>query len=253
VWRRVAARESWGFAASMLAPWLFLPLLAPLRLLAAVPIFGYLMLSDLPELRQPWFHFHAPLAPLLAWAYVGGLARLPHAWPARAAAFAMAFGLLLSVWYGRGPLTSQFWDPLHGVPRAPQGFEPRGSYWHDLYLPNDRSRDFPATLAAIPLGERVAATDYIRTRFARHAAAHDYPLRPHVPIAEVDAFVLDKMERWWGRDPATNPDHAMLAALAANAPPGTEVPIRGRRFTVVRHTPFFLALRRSELVSAERP
>ena len=61
----------------------------------------------------------------------------------------------------------------------------------------------------------------------------------------MDALVLDKMEGWWGRDPATNPDHALLAALEANAPAGTVVLVRGERFEVVRHTRHFLVLRRA--------
>ena len=247
VWRRLAAPDARAFLALMLAPWCFLPLLAPVRLLAAAPIFGYLMLADRPELRQPWFHFHAPLVPLLAWAFVAGLARLPRTWPPRVATFAALFGLFLSAWFGRGPLTWQFHDPRHAPPVADGRFEPRGSYWRSLYMPGARAGDFDAAFAAVPSADRVAATDYVRTRFNHHAAAHDYPLRSHVRIGDIDAFVLDKTEGWWGRDPATNPDHGLLAALAANAPAGTEVMVRGARFAVVRHTPYFLVLRRAPI------
>jgi hypothetical protein len=59
------------FALALLAPLGFLPLLSPLRLAVAAPLFGVLCLSEIT--RSPRHHFHAPLVPVLFWAASAGL------------------------------------------------------------------------------------------------------------------------------------------------------------------------------------
>jgi uncharacterized membrane protein len=237
------------FIALMLLPLAFVPLASPGRFLVAGAVFGYLMLGDPDFLTQPWFHFHGPLVPLLVWATIGGVARLRRrVCPVHAARFVCAACLVTGVWLGRSPLSWSFYDPRAGVPMRPSEsgpvFEPLGDYWRDVYLQTPRSRAFGAVYAAVPSDARVAATDYIRTRFTHHGAAHDYPLRPHVSINDIDVIVLDKTEGWWGRGP-TNPDRALIDCLAdPSATPGTQVDVRGVAFTIMHHDRFFLVVRR---------
>jgi uncharacterized membrane protein len=252
---RLFSADSMDLALKLVAPLLFLPFISPVRLLVAAPIFAYLALADAPMLRAVQFHFHAPLVGVLPWAAVGGLANLAQrTWlPNRVARFALVVAVLTCILFGRGPMSYRFYDPLFGVPREPSPpgvqipelFKPEGSYWRDLYLPTPRSQAFREAQQHVRPQDRVAATDYIRTRFTHCQAAHDYPrFRGHVTIDDVDVFALDRTEGYWGRDRRTNLDHALLDALESKAPVGTRVPVRGRPFVVAYHDDYFLVLRR---------
>jgi hypothetical protein len=254
--RRLFTLPSAAFVAMLLAPWMFLPLMTARRLLPALPIFGYLILGDRPELRDPRFHFHAPLVAVLPWSAAWGLAHVSRrsgsALPT--ARFVFLLSLTTCVWFGRGPLSYAFYEPLLGNPRVPDAanpnslplFKPEGSYWRDVYLPTSRSEAFRRVLPFVQPTDRVAATDYIRTRFTHCRAAHDYPtFRAHVTIDDIDVLVLDKTEGYWGRDPKTNQDHELLAAMNGGAVVGYALTIRGRPFTVVYHDAYFLVVRRS--------
>jgi uncharacterized membrane protein len=256
VLRRMTSGESLAFVMMMLASWMFLPLMTARRLLPALPIFGYLMLGDRPELRDPRFHFHAPLVGVLPWSAAWGLAHLSRRSRSALPTSRLVFLLSLTtcIWFGRGPISYAFYEPLHGIPRVPNIgdpsglplFKPEGSYWRDVYIPTTRSEAFRRVLPIVRPNDRVAATDYIRTRFTHCRAAHDYPtFRAHVKIDDVDVIVLDKTEGYWGRDPKTNHDHELLDAMNSNAPVGSALKIRGRPFTVVHHDAYFLVVRRA--------
>ena len=238
------------FVVLMLAPLAFLPLASPMRFLVSAPIFGYLLLGDSPFLTEPFFHFHAPLVPILLWASAGGIANLRRqVEPLRSARFAAALCLTSGIWLGQSPLSLAFHESLQPVPRIRDGnlilFKPEGAYWRDRYLPSDRSRAFEAAQATIRSDERVAATDYVRTRFTHHGAAHDYPtFRAHVDIDDVDVIVLDKTEGFWGRGP-TNQDRQLLACLVdPRCVRGTRLTIRDRPFEVAHQDGYFLVVRR---------
>ncbi|WP_419193703.1 DUF2079 domain-containing protein [Kolteria novifilia] len=258
VLRRVTSLDDWQFLLWMLLPLGFVPLTSPGRFLVAAPIFGYLMLGDLESLTQPWFHFHAPLVPLLWWATVGGVVNLRCCRvPEHLARWICCLALLTGVAYGRSPLSVAFWDPARAMPRRFDPplvlFEPRGAYWKDLYVPGERSRAFEHAFAHIEPDERVAATDYVRSRFTHHRAAHDYPtLRGHVTIDDIDVIVLDKTEGWWGRGDE-NPDRELLQVMRDQSVPGEgTIGVRGRPFRIVHHDPFFLVVRRDRTVNGER-
>ncbi|MGL4461811.1 MAG: DUF2079 domain-containing protein, partial [Planctomycetia bacterium] len=257
---RLATLKNLAFVLAMLAPAALTPLAAPFRLLVAAPIFGYLMLGDLPSLADPRFHFHGPLVPLVWWAAVGGSANLAQQWksPQRSAAtlgrLIVCLAVLSAGWFGRGPTSWRFHDPLEAVPPRWDGrrytFEPRGDYWRDVYLPAERSRRFAAALAVLSPADRVAATDYVRGRLTHFRAAHDYPVfRKHVGVDDLDAVLLDKTEGWWGRGP-NNLDREMLAAMDDGREVGGRVRFRDRWFTVVHHDEFFFVLRRMDDDSA---
>lgn len=227
------------------------PLAGMGRFAVATPVLGVLLIGDAPFLTEPWFHFHGPLVPLVFWAAVSGVARMSR-WvcAVHLARFVASLCLVTGVWFGRGPASWSFHDSMAGVPIRMTAtgavFEPRGSYWRDVYLPTGRSRAFAAAFDAISQNERVAATDYIRPRFTHHGAAHDYPLRTHVGIDDIDVFIVDKTEGWWGRG-ETNPDHELLANLQADgAAEKGAFRIRGQLFQVVHDDRYFLVARRQK-------
>lgn len=251
-WSLLATEKNARFLVLMLLPFGATPLLSPGRFAVTWPLFLYLMLGD-PNRRlaEPYLHFHAPLIPLLAWAAVGGIERLGRRIELTYACRVVAcIALVTAFWYGKSPLSWRFHDPLEGMPRRQQGphltWEPMGTYWRDVYVPSERAtQSFPQVLKTLTPDDRVAATDYIRTRFTHFRAAHDYPtLRGHVTIDDIDAIVLDQTEGWWGRGP-TNPDQDLLACM--NDPScgvGTRLTVRGRPFVVAFHDQYFLVVRR---------
>ena len=254
--RRYGQVRNLRFLVLMLGPLSLAPLFSPLRLAVAAPIAGYLMLADAGHsfLVEPQFHFHAPLLAVLFWATCGGVAnlsRLTGAAPWPLARWVCCLCLVGGVWLGRSPLSWRFHDPVAGVrhgtdPGGLPTFEPRADYWRDLYLPTDRSRAFDEIDALIPHSDTVAATDYVRSRFVRHAAAYDYSSqRSHVSAADYDWIVLDKTEGWWGREAAGNRHRQLLAAMrAGGAAEGRRVQVDGIAFGIVRNGPYFLVARR---------
>jgi hypothetical protein len=60
------------------------------------------------------------------------------------------------------PLGLKFWD--HG----------RTTYWRDLYVPGERSRQFAQIERLVPAASRVASTDFIHPRFTHHERSYDY-------------------------------------------------------------------------------
>lgn len=252
--RAIAKTLEWNkliFLILLLLPLGFLPLANLSRFAVSLPIFGYLLLGDLHSLTEPWFHFHAPLVPLLFWSACGGVRQLsPRISPVSLCRWIACLCLVTGFFYGRSPLSWRFYDPAAGTPRQSidgiPTFQPMGVYWRDLYLPDARTKSFQQLFPLIRPDERVAATDYIRGRFTHHRAAHDYPtFRRHVTIDEIDVIVLDKTEGWWGRG-STNPDRELLACM--NNPacrPGDSLTIRGQPFVVVYHDAYFLAVRRN--------
>ena len=245
---RLMTPRNGAFFFWMMLPLGFLPLLSPTRFAVAIPTFGYLMLSSLDALAQPWFHFHGPLIPVLFWATIGAVKNLSR-WlsPRYLGWFVCALCLITGITEGRSPLSWKFWDPQFASPqktwRGETLFEPMGDYWKSVYLPDERSKAFADVMKVVKPTDRVAATDYIRTRFTHQAAAYDYPiLKKHVTIDDIDAIVIDRKEGWWGREP-TNPDRELLQAIANDAPVGTRINIRDRPFEVVLDNEFFVVLR----------
>lgn len=253
---RLFTRNNGSFLIQLLTPLAYLPLLSPLRLAVCMPTLFYLMMSDRPELAQPWFHFHGPLVPILFWATAGGIRNVRRVLsPAWSGGVVLVLCAAMGFLHGRGPLSWAFYRADQAVPRSLPAnptirddgrvpiFEPMGAYWRDLYLPSERSKAFARAAEHIRSTDRVAATDYVRGRFTHCAAAHDYPrLRANVTIDDIDVIVLDKTEGWWGRG-ETNPDRELLDAMNRNRPPGTQISVRGKTFVVVYHDPYFLVVR----------
>jgi uncharacterized membrane protein len=240
--------ENGWFVAMMLGPLLFVPLADPGRLAVAAPAFAYLTLASREGLATPWFHFHAPLLPILFWASVAGVRQFPSWIPPRFLAGAIMVACLVSGFvFGRSPLSARFYDPSQGIPTKPWAgqtlFEPMGSYFRDLYLPSERSRQWDEVMKVLDPEDRVAATDYARTRLTHFRSAYVYPeFRPHMSIDDVDALVIDRTEGWWGRGPS-NPDRELLLALAREDGLPKELTIRGRPFRVLLNTRYWWVAR----------
>jgi len=187
------AAKYWNFdvllyALELLLPLAFLPLRAPLRLLAGLPLFGVLCLNQI--VRDANHHFHAPLVAVLFWASAAALAprRPPDEPPApdatdaavlrrarRAGLFSAVFGLFFSF----APWGIAFWDP--GSPFS----------WRAKYVADERVRMFSRVFEQIPVSSRVASTDFVHPRFTHHAESYDYSdYRPTVP-ADTDYIVID--------------------------------------------------------------
>ncbi len=62
----------------LLLPFSFVPLLAPSRLLAGLPLVARNLLTAAPNRSMLVTHYSAGIVPAVAFAFVGGLARLPH-------------------------------------------------------------------------------------------------------------------------------------------------------------------------------
>ncbi len=210
----------------LLAPLGFAPLLAPATLAAALPSAAPLLLGELPGLKQPIFHFHAPLVPVLFWAAARGLKGLSRAvqpsgrpcwWPCFVACAALASGF----WQGKSPLSLAFYDPGSDL----------GGYWRRLYVPGERVRRFEQLYRLVPRTASVAATDYVRPRFTHHRACHEIGsngLKPHVRPEEVDYLVIDL------RGPYSDPVAGLRVPLNVRHPRGWETVYRDEFFLVTR-------------------
>jgi uncharacterized membrane protein len=255
---RIATPANGWFIALMLGPLLFLPIASPTRLALTLPTFAYLMLSSRPGLATPWFHFQAPLIPILFWATLAGLRRMSRFAPLSLLAWTVTLACLISGFlYGRSPLSARFYDPQYGSPRrlwAGQSlFEPLGAYYRDVYVPDTRSRSFEDVLQVVHPSDRVAATDYARTRFTHFRAAYTYPeYRGKVTVDDWDVLVIDRTEGWWGREP-NNPDRELLLALARQDGGPERLQIRGRPFQVVLNTPYWWVARQDRSAATDPP
>ncbi len=208
--------------AMLLVPLAGLPLLAPARLAVALPSFVPLLLGELPGLKQPLFHFHAPLVPLLFWAVAGSFRR--HSIRGRQHAVGMlvaALCLAANVWWGKSPLSINFWDPHAGLL----------GYYGVLYVPGERVERFSRFYDAIPLSASVAATDYVRPRFTHHRECHEIGasgLKPHVRPEQVDYLVVDL------RGPYSDPQAGRRVPESIHRPGGWETVYEDDYFLVVR-------------------
>lgn len=206
-----------------LAPLGFVPLRKPWRLAAGVLTFGMLSLlqfggpdaGDLPPV--PYHHFHAPLLAVVFWATAVGAGGAPggSAWlkrwlgfrsrltsdGERSSAVASAMLVLLcclatSVTGSLMPCGVSFWSDA-----SPFGYS-------QLFAPTDPRQQRRAEFAdqvvrQIPETARVAATDYIHTRFTHHERSYDYSgylravnnFQPGVP-ADTDYIVIDTGHRY---------------------------------------------------------
>jgi uncharacterized membrane protein len=162
--RLLANDENAVFAVSLLAPLAFLPLLGIGRVWACIPTLISIFLIRLDDARTPFFHFHAPLVPIMFWAaaeglkWVGSLGRKwrlvagseservvsapdtagSASFSASAARFAAACAVVSGILMGKSPLSVAFYDPDAGL---------RG-YYRVLYSPDGmitlRERGFAA-------------------------------------------------------------------------------------------------------------
>ena len=215
-----------GLVLGLLVPLGFLPLLAPGSLLVALPSAAPLLLGELAGLKQPIFHFHAPLVPVLFWSAARGLGRLsalkhvrpPVSWYA---CFALCAALVAGFWQGKSPASLAFYDP---------GADLMG-YWRRLYVPGERVRRFERLYPLIPVDASVAATDYVRPRFTHHRACHEIGasgLKPHVRPDQVDYLVIDL------RGPYSDPVAGLRVPFTIQHPNGWETVYRDAYFLVTR-------------------
>jgi len=194
---RVVTWTNLLFVLSLLLPLGGLPLLGYDRIWVGLPSLLGITLSQLEATHSPYFHFHAPLVPIIFWSAAAGLAKLVK-WQdtfnlqgvtpslgVRAAIFAVLCCLSSGFWAGKSPLSLAFYDRHSGL----------SGYWRMLYVPSERVRRFwERVWPLVPADASVAASDFVRPRFTHHRLCHEFGrggLRPHVSPNDVDYIVID--------------------------------------------------------------
>jgi uncharacterized membrane protein len=155
----------------VLAPLLFLPLLAPRCLLPALPVLGMLMLSQFETTTQLRSHYLTPALPALVWAAVHGFAQVKLHWQRQVGALVLGATALSFVLAGVGPLSLRFFAPY--------------------YREDARTEAGRAVLAAIPPDASVQAPDVLLPHLAERQTVH----RMVPPERRVDFWVLDVSHR----------------------------------------------------------
>jgi Predicted membrane protein (DUF2079) len=150
LFKPLSSSENLQFVITLVAPLALLPLVGIGRLWLCLPTLVSILLIQLGDAHSPYFHFHAPLVPILFWAAAEGLNRMKSltdwlakrpanepvpatdqpqdSWPSVAGFARLAAGcaLVSGFFFGKSPLSLAFYDPDAGL---------RG-YWRVLYCPN---------------------------------------------------------------------------------------------------------------------
>ncbi|MBK6812306.1 MAG: DUF2079 domain-containing protein [Sandaracinaceae bacterium] len=155
----------------VLAPLLFLPLLAPRFLLPALPVLGMLMLSQFETTTQLRSHYLTPAVPALVWAAVHGFAQVKPHWQRQVGVVVLGATLVTFVLAGVGPLSLRFFAPY--------------------YREDARTEAGRAVLAVIPPDASVQAPDVLLPHLAERQTVH----RAAPPERRVDFWVLDVSHR----------------------------------------------------------
>ena len=185
VWDRAAADDALSYYWRLVAPYAFVPLLAPLVLLAALPQVLVNVLSVHAFTREPGFHYSALPLTALTIATVEGIALLRRASLQRVAAVAVIGAAAAgTVVWGLSPVSTRYDD----------------GWWP---LEEDRQAAKEAAVASIGDDERVSATYQFVPHLSHRDEIYDWP-NPFVatnwgngPGAEVqeglgvDVLVLD--------------------------------------------------------------
>jgi uncharacterized membrane protein len=171
------------YLVALLAPFAFLPLLAPRLLLPAVPSIAIALLSnDVTHTSIQSQYSAAAIAPLFA-GLLSVLTWLPkrlgeRATPARVLGALVVFSAAMSLALGPTPLSMNFWD------------ERWGRHWHySRYLP-DRQEALNAAAALIPVDPGVMVVAQNDVNSARLAHRHFYFAFPS-GLERADYVLLD--------------------------------------------------------------
>ncbi len=160
---RLTANDALGYARDLLAPFGFLPLLAPLLLLVALPQFLANVLTNANFFYDIRFHYAAIIVAVLALATVEGIAWLRHtSWRRFAVGFVGACALAASVAWGISPISTQF----------------RTGYWP--LDGNARQATLDAAVATVPDDAAVSAPYNIVPHLAHRTQIYTFP-NPFIP------------------------------------------------------------------------
>ncbi len=160
---RLFANDALGYARDLLAPFGFLPLLAPLLVLVAVPQFLANILTNANFFYDIRFHYAAIIVAVLALATVEGIAWLRRtSWRRAAVGFAGACALAASVAWGISPISTQF----------------RTGYWP--LDGNARQATLEAAVATVPGDAAVSAPYNLVPHLAHRTQIYTFP-NPFIP------------------------------------------------------------------------
>ena len=149
-----------------------LPFLSPGILIAILPVLGYLLLSNDPDmyLLEKWYT--APILPLVFGAIAIGLTRLTRKWATAAVVFLLvctAIGFFVS-------------SP------APGG----GRYLPELFTVTQHDKIARALVAEVPPEAIVATQVRILPHLAFREHIYHYPWTTRMPLDNIDYFVFDR-------------------------------------------------------------
>ncbi|MBI3465081.1 MAG: DUF2079 domain-containing protein [Planctomycetes bacterium] len=224
---RLCQYDNLIFLLLLALPLAALPLLGIGRIWLLVPSLVSILLIELDGARTPFFHFHAPLVPVLFWAATEGLGRLRIADRGSRIDQQATIGDQSSAISNQPSantnsqsvparrdnpqsrlthvaclaamcaLVSGFW--IGKSPLSLAFYDPSSDlrgFWGKLYSGGVRVQRFYGLFPIIPLDASVAATDYVRPRFTHHRECHQYGeggLKSHVSVESVDYIVVDLM------------------------------------------------------------
>ena len=176
---------------------LLLPIGLPLRgwsqLLVGLPLFVLLCLNNIAmQPPGPYHHFHAPLVPIIIWASCAAVANIQELRTTRrAGVWIVSCTLATSVLFSFTPLSVRFWDPGQEM------------FWRNLYVQDERARQFVKVIKQLPSDAKVASTDYAHARLTHFARSYDYSDYPRavanyedkVPD-DTDFIVIDRQHKY---------------------------------------------------------
>jgi len=189
------------FLLMMLVPMGMLALLSPTAIFIFLPSIASNVLASWAPSSSIYYHYHISLVPFAVAGAIFGAANLVRILPRvsilwgrigaeRRAELTAAFCAVLvflssaggDVVYGKMPISLQFYNP-----NSP-------AYWRHIYVRSPRAEYFVrAVLPTIPRDAKVCASQYLATRFTRHAAAYVYP-QGKGGVENADYIVLERDE-----------------------------------------------------------
>ena len=160
---RLTNNDALGYARDLLAPFGFLPLLAPLVVAIGLPQFFANALTNANFFYDIRFHYAAIIVAVLALATVEGIAWLRRtSWRRFAVGFVAACALATSVAWGISPIGTQY----------------RSGYWP--LAGNARQATLDAAVDAVPEGAAVSAAYHMVPHLSHRTQIYTFP-NPWIP------------------------------------------------------------------------
>jgi len=180
-WDVIEALASPGrlaYMAALLAPLLFLPLLAPLLALGALPELGINLLAEWYPQYSFRYHYVSVVVPFLVAASIAGLARVRSR-----AGRGVPPGAIAALWVGAVALSGVVMGPLPWWQHVPLGSEARAAQ----FSPDAHARVLQRAVAMVPAGDAVSAGNQLGAHLSARERIYFFPR-----IQEASWVVVDQ-------------------------------------------------------------